>query len=133
MASRVLTLVNGYRFFAQLNEVTLDDSLNRIAQDCALAQNARGQLTHNLEDDARCFTDDAKHGSKASNLHHMPAVAAMRDYILDPGNRNWMRLLHRRGCGKSIGPRGCGSTIAILVSMCGTENRAASSEPPWIA
>ena len=132
--SRVLTLVNGYRFFAQLNEVTLDDSLNRIAQDCALAQNARGQLTHNLEDDARCFTDDAQHGSKASNLHHMPAVAAMRDYILDPGNRNWMRLLHRQWIlANQLGPVGVGSTNRYSCLYVWYGEQGDGREPPWIA
>ena len=131
---RVLTLVNGYRFLAGLGEVTLDPALNEKAQACAVAQHALGLLEHNLPTSAQCYSEAAREASKASNLHRRPAVAAMRDYIADPGRRNYTKMWHRQWIlANQLGPVGVGSTnrYSCLYVWYGVEGDV--NTPRWIA
>ncbi|MEE2789248.1 MAG: CAP domain-containing protein [Myxococcota bacterium] len=132
--ARVLTLVNGYRFLAGLGEVTVSDALNRKAQQCAVAQHALGSLEHNLPETAMCYSESSREASKASNLHRRPAVAAMRDYIADPGAQNFTKMRHRQWVlANQLGPIGIGSTdqFSCLYVWYGVEGD--STVPRWIA
>ena len=111
-AWRALTLrrLNAYRIMAGLHPVSASPTLNQKAQACALLVATHG-LDHRPPPEAPCYTQDGADGARASLLDRLPAVAALPDYILDPGAHNFRTMSHRVWLLANIlGPVGIGST-----------------------
>jgi len=106
----VLRRLNAYRIMAGLHPVTTRADLNHKAQACALLVAAHG-LDHRPPVDAPCHTEDGADAARASLLDRLPALAALPDYILDPGAHNFRTMSHRVWLlANVLGPVGIGST-----------------------
>lgn len=124
--------VNVYRYLAGLPDVESDEELDAKAQQCALALNARGAITHHLEEDDPCYSDDAALAAMRSNIHSRPAVSATIDYIADHGpGPNYETLVHRLWIlSANLGPVGVGSTNAF--SCLWVAGGARRDDPLWV-
>lgn len=125
-----LRIVNLYRALAQLPAVTLDATRNQQDQECALMMHANGSLNHEPPTTWKCYTADGAKAAGNGNLAGMGAVAAVDDYMLDPGNAT--TLGHRRWIlSNSLGPIGLGSTgkYSCMWALGGT----GKAGKPWLA
>lgn len=106
---RSLTLINLYRFLAELPPVTTSAERDAMAQSCALMMDANGALSHNPPMGWTCYSADGAQGAGSSNIAGTAAVAAVDLYMVDPGNET--TIGHRRWIlSNSLGPTGIGST-----------------------
>jgi hypothetical protein len=107
-----LRMVNLYRWLADLPAVTTTPARNRIAQACALLQDAnfrREGLDHDPPRSWDCYSDEGAAGALTSNLSGGPGVTSVGAYMLDLGNEE--HLGHRRIIlSNFLGPIGLGST-----------------------
>jgi len=107
--SRALTIINLYRWLADLPAVTTDPANDAATQDCALMMHAAGELSHSPDAAWPCYTADGAGAAGSSNIASAPGVAAVDLYMVDPGNEN--TLGHRRWVlSNDLGPIGLGST-----------------------
>ncbi|MCA9660432.1 MAG: CAP domain-containing protein, partial [Myxococcales bacterium] len=104
-----LTLVNLYRWLADLPPVTLNDDHSAKAQECALMMHANGTLNHNPPMNWQCYTANGAAAAGKSNIATTAGTASVGLYMLDPGNP--MTIGHRRWIlSNSLGTIGIGST-----------------------
>jgi hypothetical protein len=107
-----LRMVNLYRWLAELPQVTTTPERNRIAQACALLQDAnysRHGLDHDPPRTWDCYSDEGAAGALTSNISAGPGVTSVGAYMLDLGNE--ADLGHRRIIlSNFLGPIGLGST-----------------------
>jgi hypothetical protein len=107
-----LRMVNLYRWLADLPSVTTTPERNRIAQACALLQDAnfrRDGLDHDPPRSWDCYSEEGAIGALTSNLSGGPGVTSVGAYMLDLGNEEG--LGHRRVIlSNFLGPIGLGST-----------------------
>src|SRR5207244_3712063 len=100
---------NLYRFIADLPAVETSPTRNAGAQQCALMMHAAGMLDHMPGASWPCRTADGATAAGNSNLSLGPAVAAIDQYMVDPGNAT--TLGHRRWLlAATLGPIGIGGT-----------------------
>ena len=124
--------VNIYRYLAGLYPVESVARLDEKAQACALALNARGQITHALMEDEPCYTPAAAEAAARSNIHSRPAVGATPDYMSDFGEVNFAGLPHRLWMlSLRLGPIGIGSTNGF--SCMYVAGGARRDDPTWVA
>jgi hypothetical protein len=128
-----LRLYNLYRWLADLPAVTTDPERDRMAQACALLQEANG-LSHDPPMDWACWTEEGADGAASSNISSGPGVAVVDAYLLDSGNTENMG--HRRWIlSNSLGPIGLGSTATGASCMQnlngdGDADKAFTAYPP---
>ncbi|MEZ4385934.1 MAG: CAP domain-containing protein, partial [Nannocystaceae bacterium] len=104
-----LTLVNLYRWLADLPPVTLHAEHSAMAQECALMMHANGNLSHTPPMNWKCYTADGAAAAGKSNIATTAGVPSVGLYMLDPGNAT--TIGHRRWIlSNSLGSVGVGST-----------------------
>lgn len=86
-----------YRWLVGLPAVTTADNQRDITQACATVLNAEGVLTHDVEEDFACYTQEGASGAGSSNIAvgASPAADTVRLYIEDIGvpslgHRRWV-------------------------------------------
>ncbi|HWB79284.1 MAG TPA: CAP domain-containing protein [Nannocystaceae bacterium] len=127
---RTLRVLNLYRWLAELPAITLDETRNAKAQECALMMHASNTLSHTPTPDWPCYTMDGAEAAGSSNIATGPAVASIDLYMMDPGNPD--TIGHRRWIlSNSIGPTGVGSTDSY--SCLWTIGGSGVADAPWIA
>jgi hypothetical protein len=132
--ANALRLYNLYRWLAELPAVTTDPERDRMAQACALMQEANGSLSHDPPMNWECWTQEGADGSASSNISSGPGVAVVDAYLLDSGNTENMG--HRRWIlSNSLGPIGLGSTATGASCMQnlngdGNADKAFTAYPP---
>lgn len=103
------TLVNLYRWLADLPPVPLNQANSAKAQECALMMHANGTLSHSPPMSWKCYTADGASAAGKSNIATTAGTASVGLYMLDPGNP--MTIGHRRWIlSNSLGSVGIGST-----------------------
>jgi len=103
------TLVNLFRWLADLPPVPLNEANSAKAQECALMMHANGTLSHSPPMSWQCYSADGASAAGKSNIAGTAAVASVPLYMLDPGNPT--TIGHRRWIlSNSLGSVGIGST-----------------------
>jgi hypothetical protein len=129
--AHALTLVNLYRFLADLPPVVDDAALNRHAQACALMQDANDMLSHDPPKSWKCFTEEGHDAASQSNISSGAGVGSIDLYMSDAGNAT--TLGHRRWIlSNSLGPIGLGSTAgASCLLVIGGRGQAGKTWMAW--
>ena len=136
--AKALGRLNAYRAIAGLHTVENSPALDAKAQGCALMFNAASRvglgLTHMPSPDFPCYTDDAAEAAEASLLDTRPAVAAMPDYMVDPGQQNFGTMPHRIWVlANVLGPVGIGSTNEASCLYVHNGRVGSRRDPQWVA
>jgi hypothetical protein len=130
--AQVLAHVNAWRVLADQPSVSSNDNRNRAAQACAVALEARGEITHNLAPEDPCYSAAAAQAAAGGLIHSQPGVHALRDYFFDPGERNFAGLPHRLWLlSNRLGTVGIGSTDRFSCLYVANGNGAGNQE--WTA
>ena len=127
----VLRRLNAFRIMAGQHTVTTSPELNRKAQACSLLVAAHG-LDHRPPPDAPCYTEEGADAARASLLDRLPALAALPDYIHDPGAHNYRTMSHRVWLLSNVlGPVGIGSTDQSACLWVHNGQVGSRRDPAW--
>jgi cysteine-rich secretory family protein len=128
--THALTLVNLYRFLADLPVVANDGALDQKAQACALMMDANNALSHAPPATWKCYSADGAGAAGSSNISSTAGVTSVDLYMGDSGNET--TLGHRRWIlSNSLGPIGLGSTSdASCLLVIGGKGKATK---PWMS
>lgn len=122
-AQATITAVNFVRELAGLRKVTLDSAFSAKAQAAALVYAAESNLSHDIPNDWKCFSADAKTAGAKSNIawgsdSSLAGAKAIIGYMDDPGAGNEV-VGHRRWIlnpgAQSMGTGSTSNTNALWV------------------
>ncbi|HFE44169.1 MAG TPA: CAP domain-containing protein [Nannocystis exedens] len=128
-----LTLVNLYRWLADLPPAELDEQKNAMAQECALMMHANNSLNHNPPMSWTCYSSDGAAAAGKSNIATTAGTASVGLYMFDPGNPT--TIGHRRWIlSNSLGSMGIGSTSGYsCMWVIGGGGQASKAWTAWPA